>query len=376
MRRPNFHSALDPTSTNGVLGPPRNDKLSAHYGAIERGLFLIAAVDGYVEKPEVMHVTPYSMQINILNGCFQKCIGCRKPEWPDVQLTYEEVRELLLWLSKRRANNTVVFSGGDPTAHKDFPQMVKTAKAFGLGVGVLTAGLWGKSFPAEKVWSQVDWVSVSVDGASPEVYEKMRGVDTLMRVSDNVKLMVRYCKNVRVNATIGKDNFHEMADIIRLAHYWNVRQCNLFPIHTWPELKLQNVKESTLIREIDRAFDWAAGYPIETNIGSFAELLVRKPPRICVVPVTHSFVDANGDVFVCCRGANDNGNHAGRHQDAILGNIRTETVDGVFTSERARKVWDTTRLAGHSFCKGCDRYASVNQDYYMWLRSRREQIYL
>ena len=322
-----------------------NNKLAHHYGNIDWGLNRIGEING-LHDLQVIKSIPFSMQINLLNLCFQKCIGCRKPEWPDVSLKHEEVRDLLLWLAGRKSENTVVFSGGDPFAYKGFERVVRMAHNFDLGIGILTAGLWPKSFDYETVCRQASWIAVSVDGASTEIYRKMRGVNTLKKIRENIALMVEHCPDVRINATIGKDNFHEMADIIRLAGELKVASCNLFPIHTWEELQIGNVEPHAVDREWCSACTEADNQKVlVTNIDQFPSLADRETANVCVMPLVHCFVDANGDVFVCCRAANDNGDHSERYTDAVIGNIRKNPIADILASDRARTVWEKTAKA-------------------------------
>lgn len=354
----------------------RNNKLAAHYGNIERGLSLVTEFDKALDMP-LVKIIPFSMQINLLNKCYQKCIGCRKPEWPDVKLQVKEVHDLLLWVASRKNHNTVVFSGGDPFAYPEFERVVRTAYNFDLGVGILTAGLWPRNFNYVEVAQMSRWISVSVDGATWQTYKKMRGVDTLKTVKRNIRKLTRYNSDVRINATISKDNFHEMAELIKLGWQLGVRSVNFFPIHTWEDLKLHNVEREQVLREVERAFEQSLVYPLDSdNVGEFEELMDRDPANVCIMPLSHCFVDANGDVFVCCRGANDNGDHSARYQDAIIGNIRKNSIYEVMASKQAQEVWKTTVNAGHEFCAGCDRYEAINHDYNSWRMNRKENVFL
>ncbi len=324
-----------------------------------------------------------SVQINILNKCYQNCVGCRKPEWPDVKLTDNVVYDVLNWM-KQNGGHSVVFSGGDPPAHGSFLEFLEYAHNLGLGTGTLTACLWGKGFDPEKFLRNSTWVSISIDGATEDVYKQTRGVNTLEKAKENIKLLKSIISSnnltvrLRCNSTISNLNIHQIEDILELCYELGI-ECNFYPIHTWEDLKLQNIDRNEVIKYVDGAKQFYNKFSVKSNINEFMDLMDRTPPGKCIMPWLHCFVDANGDVTICCRsvggGQGDNGIFQ-INQDYNYGNLFESSMETIWNSERAKKLRQTTYNPKFSFCAQCDRYSKNNHDYEKWLNSEDRTIFL
>jgi radical SAM protein with 4Fe4S-binding SPASM domain len=311
---------------------------------------------------------PLSIQVNLLNKCFQNCIGCRKPEWPDVRLKSECVYDIIHLVADTEGSS-IVFSGGDPFYHENINDFVDEAFSYDIGIGILTAGLWRKDIDITSILKKVNWISISIDGASEEIYAKTRGVNTLNKVKENIKLLndIKSKNNLNVrlrcNSTISSVNIYEMMPILKLCFEDLDIECNFYPMHTWDELKVQIGNHEEYI---ESCVEFAACYPIKkTNILNFESMLERDKPNLCIVPLVHMFIDANGDVLHCCRLANDNGVYD-RKENVVVGNVNHDSISSIFFSDRNKKMFKETYKANYDVCKSCDRYNKLNEDYYNW----------
>ena len=344
------------------------DKLYPYYELIRDQI-----KDSQESDNSVNNNIPYSLQINILNKCYQKCIGCRKPDWPDVQLKDDNVYEVLCWLAYERMGHSVIFSGGDPPAHPKFLRFLEFANLLELGTGTLTACLWGKEFNPELFLRYSTWVAISIDGADKKTYEQTRGVNTLDTVCKNIELLQnikskhKFDVRLRCNSTISNINMHQLSSILELCHNLGI-QCYFYPIHTWDDLKVQNVDKKYVERYVENAINTKDKLHIndeDTNIHLFIEQMDRKPPPICIMPWTHGFLDANGDIMHCCRLINDNGDFI-RDPSAVLGNVYRNSISSIMGSERSRKIGNKTFTAKYNCCNECDRYNKANHNFSEW----------
>jgi len=337
------------------------DKLYPYYKNIKNA----------IETKSTNTYLPLSIQLNILNKCYQRCIGCRKPDWPDVKLPKDIVLNIIQWANFNPAN-TVVFSGGDPPAHENFIEFLETAHNIGLGTGTLTACLWGSRFNTEKFVINSNWISISIDGASEKIYTATRGVNTLKSVKENIKLLNKlkneYNPNLRIrcNSTISTVNIHEMKDILTMCNEELEIENNFYPLHTWSELQVNNIDKNKVKEYVDEALCVKTKY--KTNIKSFISLLDRKTPPLCIMPWVHIFCDANGDILNCCRMARDNGSFI-RDPSIVMGNVLQEDINKIWISERAKKIRNRVYNAQESVCKMCDRYNVANWNYDDWLQA-------
>jgi len=353
------------------------DKLYKYYNSIYSQVEMSKYKNNFIDNN-----IPFSTQINILNACYQRCVGCRKPDWPNIKLKDYIVYDVLNWTKYGRDGHSVVFSGGDPPAHENFLDFLEYAHDIGLGTGTLSACLWGKNFDVEKFMKNSTWISISIDGATEEIYTKCRGVNTLEKVKDNIKLLqeikIQYNLDTRIrcNSTISNINVHQMKDIFQLCNELGIESF-FFPIHTWNDLKVQNIDRDQVKIYVDEALKihQNSKSSVKTNIHVFMKMMDREQPKSCIISWTHCFVDANGDVTICCRsvggGNGDNGVYS-EDKSLVYGNLYEDSMEKIWNSKRALEIRNKTYNAEYSFCKDCDRYNSVNKNYYNWIDSRNE----
>jgi len=349
------------------------DKLAPYYKRIldtihESSVSYAKASASLVDKYEP-HL-PISVQINLLNKCYQRCIGCRKYEWPDIELPTSTVIDVMMDISKVASVRSLVFSGGEPTMYDNFVSILACAKVLNFDVGVLTSAVFPKTLPIDFLVNSSNWISISIDGATREMYKKTRGLDSLELAKENVLKMKHIIESsnkiectLRCNSTISNVNISEMPDILALCNTLDI-DCNFFPIHTWNNLK---VNHEASIEHIIKA--QVMDVNVNSNIDSFIPMLKRKKPKFCIVPYVHCFIDANGDVLPCCRVANDNGDFT-RNEELVMGNVLKTPFKEIWDSSLAEKIRNRIFSANEPVCLECDRYNLLNYNFTEWYTSR------
>ena len=71
---------------------------------------------------------------------------------------------------------------------------------------------------------------VSLDGAEPETYRRIRGVDGLAAVERGVRALVQRGAAVSVRCTVQRDNYAELPAIVRTAHAWGVQSVSFLAV--------------------------------------------------------------------------------------------------------------------------------------------------
>lgn len=315
-----------------------------------------------------------SIQINLTNKCFQKCIGCRKYQWPKDNLDYIKVLELLNSIRHNKHNFSVVFSGGEPTSHKNFNDIIKHCNKFKIPFGVLTSAIWLKNFDYKLMVKYADYISISLDGHNIESYIKIRGVNHFSQAIRNIKKMIKY-KNkikskvrIRINSTITKFNYEYIKNIYDLCENELGIDCNFFPAHTWNNIKLENDMLNNNL-----------GSDIKFNkkIINFISNLNRTKTKTCIIHFLHAFIDSNGDVFFCCRMADDNGDYKNRNKKYILGNIYKDNFFDIYYSNKANKLRKKIlNNPKEKPCLNCDRYYNINKEYNEFEENKNKELFL
>lgn len=150
----------------------------------------------------------------LTDGCNSRCITCdiwRAPR-----------RNMPLALAQRLAAESralglkhVLFSGGEAMQHPHWPEIAGYFKAQGVSVGLLTNGLLLKR-QAAQVQACVDTLTVSLDGATRETYQHIRGVDGLDLILDGMRAAAAHVP-ITTRTTVQRANFREMPQIVDVA---------------------------------------------------------------------------------------------------------------------------------------------------------------
>jgi radical SAM protein with 4Fe4S-binding SPASM domain len=213
----------------------------------------------------------------------------------------------------------------EPLLNKDLLTHLKSMKSHGMNVSINTNGLaLTESMARSLVEIGINSITVSIDAITPETLLKVRGIDKLVRIEQNILklLSIRGGKSlprIGVSFTKQSTNLHEHD---RFIQKWTeivdfVRTGELFADTKFPGIRIDRTQ--------------------------------RKPcPELYNTMAIHT----NGDVSICCLDG---------FKDMIVGNVATNTVQKVWQGETMQKIrrnhengdWDQV-----PFCKNCDRWAS------------------
>jgi Fe-coproporphyrin III synthase len=150
--------------------------------------------------------------------CNSRCLSC---DWWQADgksdLTMAEIREVAAELP-RLGTRVVVFTGGEPLVRPDVMEVADLFRAQGLTLQLLTSGL-ALERHAAAIAARFQTVIVSLDGHTPELYKRIRGVDGLELVSAGVRRLRALAPQVTVKArsTLHRHNFRHLPDLIAKA---------------------------------------------------------------------------------------------------------------------------------------------------------------
>jgi len=166
----------------------------------------------------------------------------------------------------------LLLTGGDPLMRADFFDLVEDAKSRGIYVAVaasVTPKLNAATISRMKELG-VDIMSVSLDGASPETHDRLRGVPgTWLETINALRLAKQSGLRAQINTTIMRSNINELADIFRIAREtgavaWEV----FFLIRTGRGASLESLEPSECEEVMHFLFDAAHyGVPVRTAEG-------------------------------------------------------------------------------------------------------------
>lgn len=166
----------------------------------------------------------------------------------------------------------LLLTGGDPLMRDDFFDLIEHAKSLGLYVAV-AASVSPKLNEATISRMQsfgVDIMSVSLDGATPETHDRLRGIrGTWENTIQSLHIAKQSGLKAQINTTVMRSNLEELADIFHIVREtgsvaWEV----FFLIRTGRGAALESLEPSECEEVMHFLYDAAHyGIPVRTAEG-------------------------------------------------------------------------------------------------------------
>ncbi|REE99062.1 radical SAM protein [Thermomonospora umbrina] len=198
------------------------ERFFAHF--YELGFFTLdgrlagTVLDG-VEVPADHLTGPLAVHLEVVSACNLTCTHCFAGELPrrERRLTLDEIDRLFGQMAALGAFR-LGLTGGEPLLRKDLFQIIDLALAHGLAPCVTTNGLLITEDVA-RAFGERDlvWLNVSLEGATAETNDRVRGEGTFVKVLDRLEVLRRHAR-FTLAFTIMSGNVDEIEACAALAH--------------------------------------------------------------------------------------------------------------------------------------------------------------
>ncbi len=180
---------------------------------------------------------PAQIYIEVTNYCNSLCASCPLtynhflPHEPKHHLSWDNFRRIVDQLP--RLDRVVLHGIGEPLLNKDLPRFVSHLKDRGAHVLFNTnAILLDQKRGDALAEAGLDEMRISLDAVTPELYAKLRGVDQLPKVIQNLKAFVnRHGGRERPRLSLWwvamQNNLPQLPDFVRLADQIGVTEVYL-----------------------------------------------------------------------------------------------------------------------------------------------------
>lgn len=240
--------------------------------------------------------------------CNLKCAHCYTDSGPGLgreELTTEQIKSTLLELSAIGVFK-VVFGGGEPFIRRDFSQILELVRRTKLSCQIATNGTLMSDELVDELLSPQIEIQVSLDGASPETHDRLRGVSGCFNTAlENSKKLVSSGVNVSLCTTVWNANFDELDQIIRLAVGLGIRKTRfkrLYPVGrgsaNWFEIaEMSGADVDTKLSELKRTYTKELDITCESHDDKGPTV----PPKGFFNPagITHAVITPEGNILPC-----------------------------------------------------------------------------
>ncbi|HSJ88234.1 MAG TPA: radical SAM protein [Anaerolineales bacterium] len=328
----------------------------------------------------VMQARPFKplyVKMKVVYGCNLKCEMCNhRREKRESPVSAERFKEVIREF-REMGTTKIHLSGGEPMLRPQIPAFVELASSVGVKVTMTTNGTLVDKIKAKRlVEGGLRGVKISIDSPIRKMHEKIRGAEGAFKATTKaVELFDRYKHKgkltVRINTVVSRTNYQTLELLPDLAHELGADGINLIPVddHCGEILSMRKKDIALFNQQIaPKIAEHAMALgPIVSDEEAFpfgrseAELRLGRAGRYafgyydkhpCFAPWTHSLIDFNGNVYVCCMT---------RERIPPIGNIRSQSFREIWESA----AYQRTRLKMHppalSPCRRCDDFIGENK---------------
>lgn len=303
-----------------------------------------------------IHSRPISINLLVTDRCNSQCITC--DIWKnDIKkkdlLTIDHFHGLAKEFEKMGVMR-VTIGGGEPLLRKDLPDIIRIFADKGIIVQLTTHGLLCDSKMLKTLWDAgLNTITFSMDGHTPELYKKIRGVDWFEKIIFNLKLAIQTKppgRSVETNTVILNENIDQLIDILDYAISIGVDGINISPLGISIESNLLKDSKSDLLPDmpkVDRLVD---------------TLLHRKEvnrqfrtSRAFLQGMKEYFSNPNRISFPCYAGyvsadVYENGDVRGCGSIPVVGNIFHQSFQSIWNGEKSAEQRKDMK---EGRCPGC-----------------------
>lgn len=167
--------------------------------------------------------------------CNSTCMHCYHRFSSRRMKTLESMKAEVDTMIERGANH-VQITGGEPTLHSDFIELINYIKSKDVMCSSITNGfLLANELFVEKIKGNIDYFLMSIHGGNDETWSKITNVKNAWKKTvqalDN---LTNSGIEVHVNFTVMKPNYKQIPELVEfLSGYSNVKRFNMITFNPW-----------------------------------------------------------------------------------------------------------------------------------------------
>jgi radical SAM protein with 4Fe4S-binding SPASM domain len=294
------------------------------------------------KQADVVAYQPTALQIEITTACNLRCTMCEHTFMQQIG-RHIKMNEFTKIIDENPNVQIINLTGiGEALLNPEFMKMVEYAKKKGIYVWFSDNFTLMTKERIEKILDAgVDYIVMSLDGATKETYEKIRVGANFEKVKENFKALMDERdkrKMVRplmgINMVVVKDNYHEIDDVVKVAHELKAEDLMYVSIvmsDNTGNLSLWDLKGEEIKPYYDNAKKTAE--ELGMNVLAWPTIKLEKTEKTgCDYPWLNPYVGYNGDVLPCCYIPQMS--DARMSKENIMGNVLETPLKKIWNNEK------------------------------------------
>ena len=304
---------------------------------------LIYHVDRVHDWLEGKMIYPVYMEASPSGACNHRCTYCGL-DFMEYQRRYLDTKIFKERLSELGSLGlkSIMFAGeGEPFLHRDMAEIINHTRRSGIDAAVTTNGVLLTEDIAERVLSDVEWIKISINGATKDTYSKIHRCNPVDfdKVVRNMSKAAELRREHEFSSTLGmqllllEDNYHEAVDLAKIARDIGMDYLVVKPYSQHPQ---SMTTEYNSISYGD--YEYLADELEKVQTGDFDVIFrintMRKWDQgqrnyqCCKALPFWSYIDAGGNVWGCSMYLND--------EKFLYGNIYEESFQQIWEGQKRR----------------------------------------
>ncbi len=269
--------------------------------------------DQVIEKKTLKQRPWRLFQVESAIACNLQCIMC---PWREMAKKVENrgIMTPAVWGAIRpyldRVQSVDFTGGGEPLLQPKLAEWITDATKAGCETGFLSNGLLLTEDKLKKILDAgINWICISMDGATAEMYNKIRVGSNFDRVCENLANIARLRKGkvpkTMINFVLMDINVHQMKEIVQLAvrlgvDQVNFKQCDVIRGQQGEGLGLFASEETRETRRLQKSLNKARRLAKRLNIETTAFAFTPQELAVCEQdPRDSVFIRYDGAVAPC-----------------------------------------------------------------------------
>jgi len=236
------------------------------------------------------------LSVDITDACNLRCVYCNNPLFPYPRtMMSEDVFSSLIKRLRQNPVNRIRISGGEPTLHPQFREMLLQMSRYCKYLSIITNGQWQSPDLGEQLLSSgVNLIELSLDAGGAAVYESSRPQASYKLFMSNLKQLYRL-RNASKSKTLIK---------IRLMIRPSTRHCEKsdtgyllkYSYCVLPQWVLQHPEAPAIEDVYSQNSVLTNSLPMCTV--PFRDLQIRPDGRVPLCPAKGCSIDPQAQVFI------------------------------------------------------------------------------
>lgn len=350
-------------------------------------LQIIPLLDDPARVPDDCLAAPARVYFELTRRCNLACQTCFNNSHRPLhdELTTLEILDILDQLDQL-GTFEIRFTGGEPTTHPNFREIVAFGRERGFYVSLGTNGVYSDPVRSWIYESGVNWFIVSLDGTE-EVNDQVRGRGTYRQVVRTLsELALRPHLRVRLNMVVVRHNVHAIESLALLADEYGVESLNMIPLRPYGRsletMAADMLDQSDFYAFIRHIQDLRRQYKVQfittldlldPEVTTSHDPIVQKG-RTCAAGIEATVIGASGDVYGCSYSPAsfpDSPDVEGRRL-FVAGKVRRDSLRDIWRDSTRWAVFRQLDLYKNPKCQTCAHYgvrcvgSCPIMGYYQW----------